>query len=80
MVDAQIRRAMIEFKYKLLGEKKSKSIALKPDEKEILQTTSLLHDKNSKIEYRVRWYGKQGNKTVDWQKLDDTYLFLLPES
>jgi len=80
MADAKIRRAMIEFKYDLLGEKKSKSVALLPDSDEILQTISLLHDKESKIQYRVRWFSKKGTQTNDWTSLDDTYLFLLPPS
>lgn len=78
MADAGIRRAMIEFKYRLLGEKKSKSVALLPGNEEILQTISLLHDKESKIQYRVRWYSKKGTQAKDWSPLDDTYLFLLP--
>ncbi len=78
MLDGKIRRAMIEFKYSLLGEKKNKSVALLPESEEILQTISLLHDTQSNIQYRVRWYGKNGNHSQDWTVLDDTYLFLLP--
>lgn len=78
MADQQVRRAMIEFKYRLLGESKSKSVALLPQSEEILQTISLLHDKQAKIKYRVRWFSKKGTKTKDWSTLEDTYLFLLP--
>jgi hypothetical protein len=80
MIDAKIRRAMVEFKYKLLGESKRKTVALLPNEKEILQTTSLLHDKEAKIKYRVRWYSMSGTKNDGWKTLEDSYLFLIPES
>lgn len=78
MVDAKIRRAMIEFDYRLLGERKSKSVALLPQSEEILKTVSLLHDANAPIRYRVRWYGLGGTREQDWQALQDPYLFLLP--
>ena len=78
MADANIRRAMIEFKYRLLGESKSKSVALLPQSEEILKTISLLHDKQSRVRYRVRWYSKSGTQTQEWSDLEDPYLFLLP--
>ncbi|MFT6099621.1 MAG: hypothetical protein ACJAYF_002170 [Arenicella sp.] len=78
MVDAKIRRAMVEFEYRLLGEKKSKSVALLPEAEEILKTVSLLHDRSSKVRYRVRWYSKTGVKTKSWAELNDVYLFLVP--
>lgn len=80
MVDANIRRAMVEFNYKLFGEDKIKSVALLPDAEEILSTISLLHDKNADIQYRVRWYSKHGTQTQEWKTLDDVYLFLVPPS
>ena len=80
MIDAKIRRAMVEFEYRLLGETKTKFVPLLPESEEILQAVSLMHDKRSKIKYRVRWYGKNGSRTEDWRDLEDTYLFLLPES
>jgi len=79
MIDSKIRRAMVEFEYRLLGETKNKSVPLLPESEEILQTISLMHDKRSKIRYRVRWYSTTGTRTQEWQELDDTYLFLLPE-
>lgn len=78
MVDAKIRRAMIEFEYRLLGERKSKSVALLPQSEEILKTVSLLHDETAPIRYRVRWYGLGGTAEQAWQELQDPYLFLLP--
>ena len=78
MADAKIRRAMVEFEYRLFGEKKNKSVALLPDSEEILTKISLLHDKQSKIKYRVRWYSIKGTGTKNWTNLDDSYLFLLP--
>jgi viroplasmin and RNaseH domain-containing protein len=78
MAEANIRRAMVEFSYKLLGDKKSKSVALLPESKEILQSLSLLHDKQTPIRYRIKWYSKTGVKTEDWRDLDDTYMLLLP--
>lgn len=80
MSDANIRRAMVEFNYSLFGENKSKSVALLPDAKEILNTVSLLHDKEGEIQYRVRWYSKHGTSTQQWKALDDVYLFLVPPS
>lgn len=78
MSDANIRRAMVEFSYRLLGEKKSKSVALLPQSEEILQSLSILHDQQSPIQYRVKWYGKTGTRSGAWQPLEDSYLFLLP--
>ncbi len=78
MSEANIRRAMVEFSYRLLGEKKSKSIALLPQSEEILQSLSILHDQQSPIQYRVKWYGKTGTRSGAWQPLEDSYLFLLP--
>lgn len=78
MSEAQIRRAMVEFEYKLLGEKKGKSVALLPESEEILQSVSILHDKQSPIRYRVKWHGKKGTQTEGWRNLDDSYLFLIP--
>ncbi len=78
MTDADIRRAMVEFSYKLFGESKSKSVPLLPNTEEILSTVSLLHDERAGIQYRVRWYSKQGTKTQEWRDLDDVYLFLVP--
>ncbi|GHA17872.1 hypothetical protein GCM10008090_29480 [Arenicella chitinivorans] len=78
MVDAQIRRAMVEFEYRLLGESKSKSVALLPQSEEILKNVSLLHDDTAPIRYRVRWYGLGGVSEQAWQVLEAPYLFLLP--
>jgi len=78
MAEAQIRRAMVEFNYKLLGQSKRKSVALLPGAEEILTKVSLLHDESSKIRYRVKWYSTKGSQSQDWRELDDTYLFLIP--
>jgi len=79
MVESKIRRAMIEFDYRLLGESKSRHVPLLPESEEILQSVSLMHDKQSKIRYRVRWYGKNASKKEEWKELEDTYLFLVPD-
>ena len=79
MNELNIRRAMVVFDYRLLGVQKSKSVALLPQAKEILQSLSILHDKQSKIRYRVKWFSKTGTKADDWKDLDDTYLLLFPD-
>ena len=79
MNDANIRRAMVEFEYRLLGEKKNKSVALKPGSEDILQTIGLLHDRGLPIRYRVRWFSKRGVVTDEWQELEGEYLFLVAD-
>ena len=78
MVGAGVRRVAVEFKYRLLGKNKIKAVVLEPGKKEILKATSLLHDLNTKVKYRVKWYKKTGTQTNDWGPLEDTYLFLEP--
>ncbi len=74
---AGIRRAMVTFDYRLLGQAKRKTVPLRPDSEEILQSLQLLHDPGSAIKYRVRWFSKTGPIDDAQQTLTDTYLFLL---
>ena len=80
MMDAKIRRAMVEFEYRFMGEKKSKTVPLLPESEEILRTVSILHDRQSKVRYRVRWYSRTGVQAKEWSELEDVYLFLVPPS
>jgi hypothetical protein len=79
MVDAEIRRAMVQFNYRLLGQTKKTNVVLHPGETEILQQASLLHDATDPVTYRIRWYRNNGERMdSEWTTLDDTYLFLHP--
>lgn len=80
MVEAGIRRAIVEFRYRLFGADKRTNLSLDPGGEEILKPVSFLHDKSSKISYKTRWYKQTGERVEDeeWQELDDTYLFLVP--
>jgi hypothetical protein len=81
MVDAGIRRGMVEFSYRLLGEMQANTIPLNPGSDEILTPVTFLHDRSTPIQYKVRWYQETGDRTEsDWQTLEDTYLFLLPDA
>ena len=78
MVEAGIRRAMVEFRYTLMGQRKSLRVAVTPGEEDILTEVSILHDPGVEIEYRVRWYQQSGaKKRSNWKVLDDSYLFLV---
>ncbi len=78
MKDAEIRRATVNIIYQLLGENKRENITILPENASAEKTISLLHDKDSKIKYRITWYEKHGKTKEDWKLFEGDQIDILP--
>lgn len=76
---ANIRRAEISIQYQLLGQKKTKRVALHPGKGEMLKTTMLLYDRDTTPGYTIQWYYQDGRQTRSKAKtVDSNYIFIVP--
>ena len=79
--DEGIRSATLEVKYEMFGKEISpKRLAvMRATDAESVSNSVLFHDPGEDIFYRVNWYPAKGKPTKgEWQKLDETYLVLVP--
>lgn len=78
--DFGIRSATLEVRYPVFNEQVEKRLAvMRVTDAESVSSHVLFHDSKADVEYRVNWY-PSGARPIkgDWQKLDETYLVLIP--
>jgi len=78
--DAGIRSATLEVKYPVFNEEIIKRLSvMRVTDAESVSHDVLFHDPGKEVFYRVNWYpSKAAHIKGEWQKLDETYLVLVP--
>ena len=78
--DKGIRSATLEVKYSVFNKEVSKRLAvMRVTDAESVSQNVLFHDPGKDVFYRINWYLSKGEQIKgDWQKLDETYLVLVP--
>lgn len=77
--EADIRSALVEFKYPVFGTPKTTRAVLRGTDAESVNHFVIFHDKKAAVQYRVKWYARSGKSTMGaWQQLDGGYLVLTP--
>ncbi len=78
--DKGIRSATVEVKYTVFNKSIEKRLAvMRVTDAESVSKSVLFHDPGKDLFYRVNWYPSKGDQIKGkWQKLDETYLVLVP--
>ena len=79
--DAGIRSATLEVKYTIFNKEiPAKRLAvMRATDAESVSRAVLFHDPGKDVFYRVNWYPSKGRPIKgDWQKLEETYMVLMP--
>jgi hypothetical protein len=78
--DKGFRSATVEVKYTVFNKEVEKRISvMRVTDAESVSKSVLFHDPGKDILYRVNWYPTKGSQIKgEWQKLDETYLVLVP--
>jgi hypothetical protein len=78
--DKGIRSATLEVKYSVFNKEVEKRLAvMRVTDAESVSRSALFHDPGKDVFYRVNWYTSKGDPVKgEWQKLDETYLVLVP--
>ena len=78
--DAGYRSAMFEVRYKIFGKQKKERVAvMRATDAESLNNAIIFHDPDTKVEYRMTWYPREGKKyTSEWYDVDESYLMIYP--
>lgn len=78
--DAGIRSAMLEMRYGVFGQVKTKRLAvMRAIDADSFDTAVVFHDPDVHVEYRVNWYSRAGKKLEgEWIPLESSYLVLTP--
>ncbi len=78
--DKGIRSATLEVKYPVFNKEVNKRLAvMRVTDAESVSQSVLFHDPGKDVFYRVNWYPSKGSQIKgEWQKLDETYLVLVP--
>jgi hypothetical protein len=79
--DAGIRSATLEVKYRIFNKEipPKRLTVMRATDAESVSRAVLFHDPGKDVFYRVNWYPSKGQPIKgDWQKLDETYLVLVP--
>jgi len=79
--DAGIRSATLEVKYRIFNREipPKRLTVMRATDAESVSRAVLFHDLGKDVFYRVNWYPSKGQPIKgDWQKLDETYLVLVP--
>jgi len=79
--DAGIRSATLEVKYRIFNREipPKRLTVMRATDAESVSRAVLFHDPGKEVFYRVNWYPSKGQPVKgDWQKLDETYLVLVP--
>jgi hypothetical protein len=78
--DKGIRSATVEVKYSVFNKEIEKRLAvMRVTDAESVSKSVLFHDPGKDLFYRVSWYPSKGDQIKgEWQKLDETYLVLVP--
>lgn len=78
--NAGARSAMLEVRYSIFGKSKTERLAvMRATDADSFSTAVLFVDPESRVEYRVNWYGRSGASTRGtWQPLESSYLVLTP--
>lgn len=78
--DKGIRSATVEVKYTVFNREIEKRLAvMRVTDAESVSKSVLFHDPGKDLFYRVNWYPSKGEQIKgEWQRLDETYLVLVP--
>lgn len=79
--DADIRSATLEVKYRMFNKEvdPKRLSVMRMTDAESISRSVIFHDPGKDVFYRVNWYPSKGEATKgEWQKLDGTYLVLVP--
>ncbi|MFO7964872.1 MAG: hypothetical protein R6U50_13190 [Desulfobacterales bacterium] len=79
--DAGIRSATVEVKYKMFNKElpPRRLAVMRVTDAESVSKSVVFHDPGEPVFYRVNWYASKGQPIKgEWQKLEGTYLVLMP--
>ena len=79
--DAGIRSATLEVKYRMFNKEvpPKRLTVMRATDAESVSKSVIFHDPKKDVFYRVNWYPSKGSPIKgDWQKIDGTYLMLIP--
>lgn len=77
----QVHSGVVEFRYNLAGKTKQERRAVfRSKDSEQTRMITIYHDKKTVPQCRITWHKKTapGRETMEWQKVDSTYLYLTP--